>query len=358
AGGMRRDLEYALNHQGCEPTGHLRRHGIRDPLRHRELVCIPCGLPPESCATMGTAANMHHAAIRVESFRELEVVAVATGGVETNAGRAGDPAGYYETPEGFEKLSPTEPPAAGTINTMLFISRPLTEGALTRTIMTATEAKCAVLQELNVNSRYSDGPATGTGTDQIIVAAPEPEKEGEYRLTTAGKHSKLGELIGRAVKAAIRDTLGRQNRLTATGQGNVKIHLERFGCDNRQLKEGICAHLEAEEARILAANYKNLVRDPVTVAAIAALVCIWDKLKWGLLPTSCRHEILSAQAALVAAAVGGRYELIADYREQLAGPADISDNQAFLALAEQALALGFADKWPPEESAAEKGEKI
>lgn len=30
------------------------------------------------------------------SFRELTVAAVCTGGVETNAGRAGDPASYYE----------------------------------------------------------------------------------------------------------------------------------------------------------------------------------------------------------------------------------------------------------------------
>ncbi len=91
AGGLRNDLQYVLNHQGCEPTGHLRLHKVRNPLRQRELVCAPRGLPPQACAMMGTAANMHHAAIRCESFRELEVVALVTGGVETNAGRAGDP---------------------------------------------------------------------------------------------------------------------------------------------------------------------------------------------------------------------------------------------------------------------------
>jgi adenosylcobinamide amidohydrolase len=349
AGGMRSDLAYVLNHQGCEPRGHLRHHGLRDPLRHRELICAPHGLPAATCATMGTAANMYHAAISSQRFRDLEVVAVATGGVETNAGRAGDPAAYFETPEGFEKVTPPEPPAAGTINTMLFISRPLTEGALTRTIMTATEAKCAVLQELNVNSRYSAGPATGTGTDQIIVAAPAAET-GDFRLTSAGKHSKLGELIGQTVKAAIRETLGRQNRLTAAGQGNVKIYLERFGGNNQILQEEICAHLEPEKGKLFTANYKNLMRDPLTTAAIAALVCVWEKLQWGILLEACRREILGSQAALVAAAVGGCYERVAEYREQLAARAGSTNNRAFITLASHALALGFADKWDTDDA--------
>ncbi len=37
--------------------------------------------------------------------------------------------------------------------------------------MMATEAKTAAFQELSVNSRYSDGLAIGTGTDQIAELA-------------------------------------------------------------------------------------------------------------------------------------------------------------------------------------------
>ena len=104
-------------------------------------------------------------------FGDLTVVAVCTGGAETNAGRAGDPASVYERDGLYEKVSAEEPVLRGTINTMLFISRELTPAALVDAVMTATEAKTAALQEINVGSRYSDGLATGTGTDQIGIAA-------------------------------------------------------------------------------------------------------------------------------------------------------------------------------------------
>ncbi len=343
AGGLRRDLEYVLNHQSCEPAGHHRQLALRDPVAYREMICERAGLPPERCATMGTAANMHNAALVRHGFRDLEVLAVATGGVETNAGRAGDPASVVETAAGFEKVeSDSALPGPGTINIMLFFSHPLTEAALVRTVITATEAKTAVLQELAVNSRYSSQPATGTGTDQIIVAAP--DRDG-FRLSSAGKHAKLGELIGTSVKAAVRETLGRQNRLTAAGQCSVTIHLERFGCTGKNLLQGISGHLTGEQARLLADNFRDMDRDPVTVAAVAALAHLADKLTWGILPAGCRQEILGAAAAQVACSVGGRWQALAHYREQLGPAADAGDGATFCALCCRALALGFADKW-------------
>ncbi len=97
---------------------------------------------------MGTAANMNNAAFILEQFRDLQVVAVVTGGVEGNAGRAGDPASVVESADGFETLPPANrEPGPGTINSMVLINKPLIPGAMTRTIMTATEAKSAALQE-------------------------------------------------------------------------------------------------------------------------------------------------------------------------------------------------------------------
>ena len=74
-----------------------------DPASVYELLCKPYSLPPEQCATLGTVADMNYAALVSKVFRDLEVVAVCTGGVETNGGRVGDPASCYETSEGFKK---------------------------------------------------------------------------------------------------------------------------------------------------------------------------------------------------------------------------------------------------------------
>lgn len=346
AGGMRDDLECVLNHQSCEPCNHTQSLALRDPLAHREDICAPYKLVPEKCATMGTAANMHHAAFIQKTYKNLEVAAVITGGVETNAGRAGDPASVFETEDGFERLDrpeKTTEPKAGTINIMLFISHPLTKAAITRAVMMATEAKTAALQELAVNSRYSDGLATGTGTDQIIVAAP--DRDG-FRLGWAGKHGKLGELIGLAVMEGVKETLAKQNNLTPQGQCSVKIHLERFGCDTATIIKGIGENLNPEQAEIFSNNYKNLFRDPLTVAAVAAMVHLQDKLSWGVLPKSCRSEVMAAAAAQVTCSISLRFENMQDYRIKLSQKMAIQGNSDFLDLCWQAMALGFQDKWP------------
>jgi adenosylcobinamide amidohydrolase len=348
-GGMEDGLEYIYNHQGCEPAGHM--HGPNpkaavDPVGYRRDVCARHGLPPEACATLGTAANMNLACVEEANFRDLTVVAVATGGVETNAGRVGDPASGYEGPNGYESLSrPSESgePRPGTINTLLFISKPLTPGALVRTVMTATEAKCAALQELAVSSRYSDGPATGTGTDQIAVACA--LIDGYRPLTNAGKHSKLGELIGRTVKAAIKGTLSRQNGMTAASQCSVRIHLERFGLDAESLTQRVTSRLDEPQAELWRRNFMGLDHDPHTVAAAAALAHLMDKVSWGFFPPLGFREIMAAQAAQLAAAVSGKFERLDAYRRILAPSAGENDNPAFLALATHALALRFPDNW-------------
>lgn len=346
AGGLRRDLGYIYNHQSCEPAGHS--HGtlslaVRDPAAYRRAICAQHGLPAEACATLGTAANMQHACMEHQQFGDLTVVAVCTGGVEGNAGRVGDPASVVETPGGFERLPPAETiPGPGTINTMLFINKPLIPGALTRSIMTATEAKTAALQELAINSRYSDGLATGTGTDQIAVAAMASDAP---PLTSAGKHAKLGELIGRTVYTAIKGTLARQNNLTPAGQCSLTVHLERFGTSRAALIDTICSFLDQDQGRLLRANFMTVAHDPLTVAAVAALVHLRDKTAWGVLPRTCWSEIMGSFSAQVACAVSGDYSRLAHYRQLLAPTAAEHDNRAFLTLTCRALALGFAEKW-------------
>ncbi|MGD9124502.1 MAG: adenosylcobinamide amidohydrolase [Desulfarculaceae bacterium] len=345
AGGLRDDLSCVYNHQACEPTGHHRGMPVSawsDPIEYRRLIAEQHHLEAKACATLGTAANMNNAAVCEQSFREQTVVAVATGGVETNAGRIGDPAFMYEHDGQHQKLNQSAAPEQGTINTMLFINKELTPGAMVRTIMTATEAKTAVLQELAVNSRYSNGLATGTGTDQIAVSCMQ---DTGTPLTGAGKHSKLGELIGRAVYGAIKKTLAVQNELTPAGQGSARIHLERFGAGREEFLAKICSHLNGDQAKLLKDNYDCINRDPMTVAAVAALVHLRDKLTWGVLPAECQPEIMASYAAQVAAAVSGKYELINEYREILAPTQDPAGDQEFLDLVCRAFAQGFAGKW-------------
>ncbi|MCB2188023.1 MAG: adenosylcobinamide amidohydrolase [Deltaproteobacteria bacterium] len=351
AGGLRRDINYLFNHQACEPHGHhagLPASAYENPEIYRDYIASRAGLPGPECATLGTAANMHNAALVKESFRRHTVVALATGGVESNAGRVGDPAALYEEEGLHLNLDQDAPPGHGTINIMVFFSQELDPGALTRSIVTITEAKTSVLQELGAPSRYSSGLATGTGTDQVAVACL---RDTGPPLTGAGKHTKLGELLGRAVRRAVFETLAAQNQLTPRGQGSAWVHLERFGLGREQLCRRVAARLEEGLAQLWQDNFGEQDRDAPTVAAVAALAHLKDKLDWGVLPQTCVPEIFGAYGAQIAAAISGRYELFSRFRQELAPAAPGLDLAALEELAVGALALGFREKWafPAEE---------
>ena len=345
AGGIKDDLACLYNHQSCEPTGHDRKiHRLLsgDPREYRRLTCQKYGLSDESCATLGTAANMRYAAIREASFRDQTAVAVVTGGVETNAGRAGDKATVYEWNGAYEKVSAEEFVRHGTINIMLLINQELTEGAMVRAIITATEAKTAALQELVVGSRYSDGLATGTGTDQIGIAS---RLHSETILSGAGKHSVMGELIGQTVREAVLETLKLQNSLTPESCRSVVYHLRRFGVDRESFIRDVSAHLSEKEAELFRNNLIVVERDPLVVAAVAALMHVRDEVTWGILPGGCIPELWAAYGAQISAAVSGKYDRLPAYRESLASAERPMNYESFPRIAARAVALGFSEKW-------------
>lgn len=91
------------------------------------------------------------------------------------------------------------PPFAGTINTLVHIGQPLTDGALIEAVSIATEARTAAVMDSGV--RRSGVAVTGTGTDCIAVAAPLGADAAQY----VGKHTAIGEAIGAAVYRATAD---------------------------------------------------------------------------------------------------------------------------------------------------------
>ena len=224
---------------------------------------------------------------------------------------------------------------------MLFINHELTPGAMVRAVMTATEAKTAALQELLVPSRYSDSIATGTGTDQIAIAS---RLGTGIPLSSAGKHTKLGELIGKVVLQAVKGALALQNRLTPGSRCTSLAMLERLGLDRDSLCEGISRYLSDGEAGLLCENIDTISSDPVTVAAVAAIVHLRDMIRWGILPEGCIPEILGSYAAQITAAVSGRYHRIQHYREGLAGLGGI-EREEFVSLICRAIAMGFKERW-------------
>jgi adenosylcobinamide amidohydrolase len=158
------------------------------------------GIPVDEMTFLGTGVSMDDLAVHEESYQEFKVYCLATAGVRGNAMRTGVDKTFW-----IERNGKYEEAAAGTINTILLTNVHLADGSLARAIITATEAKTAALQDLNVRSAYDPkNQATGTGTDNIIVASG--KMVGKPVWITGG-HTKMSELIGVATKKAITEAI-------------------------------------------------------------------------------------------------------------------------------------------------------
>ena len=223
-GGYHENYNAVFNHDAKQGAGMPCEMLAPTYTEHMQILSGRLGLNPETVTGMGTAADMENAAIETLSYQNLTVTAIVTGGIETNGGRVGDPADFFKPLE--------KPDKAGTINIMLVLDTDLPPGTLTRALVTCTEAKTAAIQELLEGSKYSNGIATGSGTDTTIVVA---NSESPLYLEGAGKHSKLGELIGRVVKEAVKKALDKQTGLNPQSQHNALKRLQRFGVNKTTL---------------------------------------------------------------------------------------------------------------------------
>ncbi|WP_303863937.1 adenosylcobinamide amidohydrolase [Alkalibaculum bacchi] len=274
-GGYQESIKAIFNHDANPGAGMacvLRTDSYYNDMR---LVSQELGLDPESTTGISTAASMENVSIKTATFEDLTVTAIVTGGVEVNGGRVGDPAFYHEQKGKVEKIP------EGTINIILYIDADLSEGTMARAVVTCTEAKTAALQELMAGSNYSRGLATGSGTDGTIVVA---NSQSQLLLTNAGKHSKLGELIGVTVKSAVKEALFLQSGLCPKEQHNCIRRLKRFG---------VSQDLIWEKYKTLQGNnlskpefihrLEELETDGQLVTLTSLYVHLMDQLDWGLL---------------------------------------------------------------------------
>lgn len=357
-GGLRGDVHYLVNHQSCEPVKHDERFALISSLGqdgyHRH-VCDEIGIDPAHTALLGTAASMQYLGLVTHCWDDLSVTAVVTAGVTGNAGCAGDPAHHDEKDGVWQRTcdagSEAKAPGThgGTINTLLFFSSPVSDGALARAVMTMTEAKTSALTELAVGSKSSWRLATGTGTDQYAIAAPQ---NGGPRRTWTGQHTKAGELVGLAVREATLEALRWQNGLEPSYTRSLFHALGRFGFTEEAFKAAQQNLLSEHEFDLLKDNWKPVVYEPQLTAAAYAFATVLDRVLAGTFGASTARESLLHQAALMAAGAAGKPNDFARFRQELIphlamepAPAPESLVAAAMGLAQRATALGWQRKW-------------
>lgn len=233
-----------------------------------------------------TAANVRNVSVLSKKHDELTVCAVVTAGV-INSAAAGDKA--------TKKLP-------STINIILLIDGNLTQNCMVNAVMTATEAKSGALRDLDIRSRFSTELATGTTSDTIVVACTERGQ----RIIFAGTATKLGELIGKTVKEAVKKAIQKQDALRPNRP--LVQRLEERGITFTNLLDSALKlynqyfdkSTEDEKIQRLTHSLKNALDDVTVSALVLAGIRLNEDVCTGLVPDLCLKEFEHDHSVLTA----------------------------------------------------------
>lgn len=272
-GGYSEELKAVFNHDATQGAGVACTLRADTYQEHMKLITEELGLDAEYTAGITTAASMENVAIKTAAYQGLSVTAIVTGGIEVNGGRVGDPTTWHEVNGKHHEIKP------GTINIILYIDGNMPPETLTRALVTCTEAKTAAIQELMLGSMYSRGLATGSGTDGTILIA-NGEALDYYQF--AGKHSKLGELIGLAVKPAVKEALFLQTGASPEQQFSILRRLQRFGINQERIWNRFKRKNGLNKPEFVCLLEK-LDKEPELVVLTSLFAHLLDQLDWDLL---------------------------------------------------------------------------
>jgi adenosylcobinamide hydrolase len=207
-----RTLSWAVLNGGFCYADHIINHRVRgndpafcaQPGRWLERAALRLGLQGKVVA-MATAVEMKHLAQILLSDGVAKVACFATVGCG-NALSVGDPASIT-----MEERAPSP---LHTINMILAVQPGLADEAMVEAIQVATEGRVRALYEAGIRSSVSRLAATGTGTDCIAIVCLD-----NGRTPYCGKHTHLGELIGRAAYTAVKNGLAQGSTTNGAAPG-------------------------------------------------------------------------------------------------------------------------------------------
>jgi ABC-type Fe3+-hydroxamate transport system substrate-binding protein/adenosylcobinamide amidohydrolase len=265
----------------CWGIGH--RLGWED---HRSFILRTLRKSGDDSCFLFTGADMENLGVRRAEFGDLAVHALVTAGVVSNAVRMSRDEGRYIEP--------------GTINMVLMANRRLTPRAMARLVISATEAKTAALQDLDVRSTQEPArwQATGTGTDEIIVV----EGRGNP-IDNTGGHCKIGELAARAVHEAVTEAVRLQNGLTRERSIFQRLRERRIDLHGLLIQCSCLRMPDDQKLKTHLAQLEDLLLEPRHAAFLEAALALSDAFERGLISNLDPFQPWCRQ---IAEEIGGR----------------------------------------------------
>ncbi len=192
----------------------------------------------------------------------------------------------------------------GSVSLVLFIDAHMPCSGMARATITATEAVTAVLQDLDLGMP-GRSHASGMVIQNIAVVC---NRGSELFLWGAGKHSKLGELIGRTSIGAITESV-RLNGISSKTQASTLCRLQRFDISIDDLVKASGCEFNAFVNELCDSS-----EDPYLVSVISSMLFLNDEIRWGLVP---KKEALDAGCNMLSAALNVDIEGCGDLRSAL-----------------------------------------
>ena len=251
--GEREGITSVGNHYSPPPCWRLtHKLGFKEM---RSQIYNIIGKSEDTASFLFTGADMDNLAVKQKQFKNMKVYALVTTGVKSNAVRMSADEGRFYEP--------------GTINLILLPNMRLTPRAMTRAIISATEAKTAALQDLDIRSSYTPliHQATGTGTDNIIVM----EGKG-IKIDNAGGHTKMGELVAKAVYGAVQEAVYRQNGIVSGRNIFQRLEERKISCSGLISMDGCKSRIgkydliKALEKILLQPRYAGFIESSFAVS--------------------------------------------------------------------------------------------
>ena len=172
------------------------------------------------------------------------------------------------------------------ISVVLMVDAELPPGTMARAAITSTEAVTCAFQQLMIGR--SDRKEIASGSDSICITVLSNAECGR-KLYNAGKHSKLGELIGKSVIEATLSSMNK-NGVTPDSQSDVFKRLERFGITKRSCVEYLISK-GLEPGSGIDAALDRISGDKIMLSYVSAVLQIADEIAWGLIPGHEGYEV-------------------------------------------------------------------
>jgi adenosylcobinamide amidohydrolase len=246
------------------PEGYSDRTLHEDPLSLVRASAEKIGIHDDYLAMITAAKiiNMTHVA---KSDGNVVVNVIATAGA-SHGESAGEPINAEQTD--------------GTINIIVVINGNPTDGCLVAAFVTATEAKTAALNDLDIRSRYSGEAATGTITDSLSVATTNVGPT----IELGGPASNLGQLIASCVREAVKEAIQKQDGTVSSRSIAARLKARHLPLEKLAFELSKIKNLNADE-KVLVKKLNDVLSNPLYAAFLMASAKLDDDLKKGLIPS-------------------------------------------------------------------------